>query len=266
MLILLLTTSGYYTHIFGQETNKTEITDIYKLQTQYNKVAASIGRKNFLQAVKQATAIIEIAPNYREAYRARAYANFELNNLKQAEKDIRQFHKLLGTDRYDIFVLLGRIQIAQTNYPAAISSFRKVEELKPHTPGINLSLAKLYYKTGNYSIAKQYLRKAASTGTPEAKRFAGNVLKEISVAESRQNNSRKYLLEAENAIRADDIPKALQKLELWASTVTNKQQITEMHKTKIFELLYNRAQYKEMMHDLNSKINNGNLDKSQEGN
>lgn len=220
----------------------------------YRDIERSIDAKDFSQAHNLATEIIETTPSFKEAYRARAYANFELRNYQDAESDIRKFHELLKHDRYDIFVLLARIQIAQTNYQDAVTSFEKVRELKPSTPNIYLSLAKLYYQQGNYNMAKTRLQEAVRLEPPHLQQTAEKLLKETQKQITRKSTSSTYLIQAEKELRAGNIPAALRKLDQWSTNITSRAELTEIKKNEIFKVLYNRAQYQNMIKDINTRF------------
>ncbi len=220
----------------------------------YRDVERSIDAKNFVQARNLATKIVKTNPSFKEAYRARAYANLELHNLQDAESDIRKFHELLQHDRYDIFVLLARIQIEQTNYPGAIASFEKVRELKPSTANVHLSLAKLYYQLGNYSMAESRLKDAVRLEPPHLQKTAKILLKDTQKQITRKTTSSRYLIEAENELRAGNITAALKKLDQWSINTTSRVELIEIRKSDIFKVLYNRAQYQNMIKDVSKRL------------
>jgi len=220
----------------------------------YRDVERSIDAKNFIEAGDIATKIIEADPTFKEAYRARAYANFESHKFSEAESDILKFHELLKHDRYDVFVLLGRIQIAETNYMGAVASFEKVRKLKPSTPNIYISLAKLYYQLKNYNMAETILKDAVRLEPSYLQATARNMLKEVQKKITKKPPASRYLLEAEKEIRDGNITEALNKLDQWAASVTNSTELLEIKRNKIFEVLYNRTQYKNMINDVNRRI------------
>jgi len=143
----------------------------------YEEVKHAISEKRFAEAQRIIDKILTINPALPEAHRANAYVNYELGRYAEAEEALEKFRHLVPTDRHNILVLLGRIQMAREKYPEAVETFERVVLLKPTAEGIYTSLGKLYYRLENFDLAIERLETARTRDPPRFLSEATELLK-----------------------------------------------------------------------------------------
>ena len=221
----------------------------------YHGVARELDARRFSRAATRATELLEQYPDFKEAYRARAYANYEQRAYADAETDILEFRERLGEDRYDIFVMLGRIQIAQTNYAGAVESFEAVRQLKPSTPNIYLSLGRLYGQLGDYARSEERLVEAVEKEPRHVQSEAARLLEGLRRHQRpTPPHGKEFLGRAQLYMEQGDIEKALQELEHWAKKVRDIKELHRVEQDRVFELLYNQSQYRNLIKDIRSRL------------
>jgi len=143
----------------------------------YREVEAALAERDFAAARERVDALLAVDPGYADAYRARGYIAFEQGRYRDAERDLLRFRRALGRDRYDLFLLLGRTQLALGKLADAAASFEKVRILKPSAAGIYTSLGRLYYRLERFATAVDRLEAAVQRDPPRFRDEARELLK-----------------------------------------------------------------------------------------
>lgn len=94
----------------------------------------AISEKNFALGIKLLDAVVELAPDYAEAWNRRAYAHFANSDVERALGDLR---RTLALDGNHFKALEGLSQILREigEKKAALKAMRKLIEVHPFWPG-----------------------------------------------------------------------------------------------------------------------------------
>lgn len=99
-----------------------------------------INRERFHEAVKQATDLIERAPNFAEAYNQRAIALFFLNQFAESAEDCRQ---TLHRNPYHVGALagLGRCYMELDRREDALATYLRALQIQPYDTSLQRAIA-----------------------------------------------------------------------------------------------------------------------------
>lgn len=102
----------------------------------------AISEKNFALGIKLLDKVVELAPDYAEAWNRRAYAHFSNNQVDRALGDLR---RTLALDGNHFKALEGLSQILREigEKKAALKAMRKLIEVHPFWPGAQQTVDEL---------------------------------------------------------------------------------------------------------------------------
>lgn len=119
----------------------------------------------------------EYAPAYREYGRLYImagyinYDNFKEDSLNPSEASILKSLEI-EPEYADSYVLLGHLYTKMKRYDEAHKALIKAEEIGTRTPWLQLNLADLLKKRGDYNLAMQRYQYVVKNGTPNRKAYA----------------------------------------------------------------------------------------------
>ena len=107
--------------------------------------------ENYWLAIGQLTTLTELAPDFAEAWNARATAFYQIGELSLAMADIE--HVLaLNPRHYGALTGLGVI-LDQVNQPsAALRALREAERINPNRPDIQESIKRVEHTLGTQDL------------------------------------------------------------------------------------------------------------------
>lgn len=84
-------------------------------------------------------------------------------------------------EKAELFLQMGSTQFENGNYPGALTSMLKAEELDPKNPAIQNNLGLIYFMRQRYDLSEKHLRRALSLNNKysEARNNLGRLLIEI---------------------------------------------------------------------------------------
>jgi tetratricopeptide (TPR) repeat protein len=94
------------------------------------------------EAIRRATQLIEVAPNFAEAYNQRAIAHYQTGHLNESVSDCR---RVLELNSYHFGALsgMGQCHLRLGQRREAIRTFRRALELQPYSDGLRETVAEL---------------------------------------------------------------------------------------------------------------------------
>lgn len=129
--------------------------------THLGKGYEALKQDRYQEAVEEFRAALSLDPSL--VLRARfpmGVALFELHRLPEARRELEAVRRQVG-DHPNVLYYLGRIDIEDHNFPAAILELTKAET-KPPFPDTPYYLGFAHFKQGNLVAAEKYLREAAN--------------------------------------------------------------------------------------------------------
>ncbi len=99
------------------------------------EIRVMIAREQYDRAIHAATALIEVAPEFAEAYNQRAIAKYASARLNESADDCR---KVIQLNPYHFGALsgLGQCQLKLDNRGEALRTFRRALRLQPYSDGL----------------------------------------------------------------------------------------------------------------------------------
>ncbi len=94
---------------------------------------AATKAKKYDTAIEFLTAVTDLAPDYAEGWNRRAFAFYQLDNLRQAAGDLRRA-LALDPNHYRALDGLGTILQETGEEPAAFKVYQRLIEINPHMP------------------------------------------------------------------------------------------------------------------------------------
>jgi tetratricopeptide (TPR) repeat protein len=116
----------------GNQHQRQELENIFRLNAA----------RQYKEAVRRASELIDEAPWFAEAWHQRAIARF---NLSQFVESIRDCHQALEINPYHFLAAtgMGQAYLQLENYVSALESFRRALRLNPNLEGVRVHVVRL---------------------------------------------------------------------------------------------------------------------------
>ncbi|PIQ49843.1 MAG: hypothetical protein COW03_03020 [Cytophagales bacterium CG12_big_fil_rev_8_21_14_0_65_40_12] len=163
-----------------------------------NRGVAYFKTLRFAEAINDYTyAILQVDPDYTDAYKNRFEASLASGNFKRALDDADFLRKTFPDSAYTYFYK-GLALTELKRFDEAISEFQKSYELDAANVEAVVNQANAYYMSDRYTEAKQLLQKAIGMDASEP-----NIYNTLSLIASQENDFEKALEFANEAIALD---------------------------------------------------------------
>lgn len=106
------------------------------------RASSALRTKNTDLAVKLLDSVVDLAPDYPEAFNRRAYLRFSQNNVDAAVGDLRRV-LALDPNHFKALDALGQIWREHGNKKGALRVFRRLLEVHPFWPGAKQAVEEL---------------------------------------------------------------------------------------------------------------------------
>ena len=136
-------------------------------ESLFEKAQQAVDKKNYQEGITLFQQIVDSDSQDFQAWTELGTAYLMTDKKGEAEKAYQR-----AVDTRPTFALallnLGRVQVAQKKYEAAITTLTRLVELQPESPDGNYLLGEAYLQIKKGSKAVPYLEKATQIGRPEA--------------------------------------------------------------------------------------------------
>ena len=96
----------------------------------------------YRKALRSFDRVIEMAPQFAEAWNKRATLYYHIREYRRSIDDIKETLRL-EPRHFGAWSGLGLVSLAQENYPGALVAFKKALSINPHIPNIRRYVQKL---------------------------------------------------------------------------------------------------------------------------
>ena len=102
----------------------------------------ALNYSTYRKALRSFDRIIEMAPQFAEAWNKRATLYYHIREYRRSIDDIKETLRL-EPRHFGAWSGLGLVSLAQENYPGALVAFKKALSINPHIPNIRRYVQKL---------------------------------------------------------------------------------------------------------------------------
>ena len=102
----------------------------------------ALNYSTYRKALRSFDRVIEMAPQFAEAWNKRATLYYHIREYRRSIDDIKETLRL-EPRHFGAWSGLGLVSLAQENYPGALVAFKKALSINPHTPNIRRYVQKL---------------------------------------------------------------------------------------------------------------------------
>ena len=102
----------------------------------------ALNYSTYRKALRSFDRVIEMAPQFAEAWNKRATLYYHIREYRRSIDDIKETLRL-EPRHFGAWSGLGLVSLAQENYPGALVAFKKALSINPHIPNIRRYVQKL---------------------------------------------------------------------------------------------------------------------------
>lgn len=137
-----------------EDFNKVVESPVFGAKAYNNRGASQLELGHLPQAYADFTKALEQQPDFVLAYQNRADAAIRMNALEEAQQDIEKAHAI-SPNQFINHVLQGQLNYAGSDFPAALSAFRRAAALADNPKDFHLdqALALLAMNDGEHALA-----------------------------------------------------------------------------------------------------------------